>query len=327
MRKTKTLIAPEAVTLIYLALTLIFMVFLGDRLVDPSKMLWGRLYVVGGLVILWVLDYWRASKFTLFLRYMYPLALTGYWYPDCYEFCRCFEYQDVLFAELDQAVFGCQPALIFSENMPQLFWSELFHMGYFSYYLMIAAVVFVPLFACRRDKWQLTEDDAQMWGKSLLAKSSFVTISAFLLYYLIFDFLPVAGPQFYYPFAGLESVRHGSFPAIGDYFATHSDLPPYFGAEGFFQSLVEMMHRAGENPEAAFPSSHVGIGVVIVMLLAKMHKKTTIFIFILFVILCLSTVYIRAHYAVDVIGGLVSGLLFYLILWNVSNYFSSRAQV
>ena len=327
MRKKKRLIAPEVATLVYLALTLVFMAFLANRLANPAHMLWGRLYVVGGLVGFWLLDYFCASKFTLWLRYVYPLALTGYWYPDCYEFCRCFAYQDVLFAEIDQAVFGCQPALLFSENMPQPFWSELFHMGYFSYYLMIAAVVFIPLLACRKkDKHMLGRMDTRLWGHSVLAKSSFVTLSAFLLYYLIFDFLPVAGPQFYYPFAGLENIRNGSFPAIEDYFATHADLPPFFGVEGFFQGLVDMMHRAGENPEAAFPSSHVGIGIVIVMLLWKMHKPTAAVIFVLFIILCFSTVYIRAHYAIDVLGGLVSGLIFYLALWNIANYYSSHSQ-
>ena len=49
-------------------------------------------------------------------------------------------------------------------------------------------------------------------------KMSFVLVTSFFIYYLIYIFVPVAGPQFYFPAIGFDNVSKGIFPAIGDYF-------------------------------------------------------------------------------------------------------------
>ena len=84
-------------------------------------------------------------------------------------------------------------------------------------------------------------------------------------------------------------------------------------------STVEDAHNAGERPTAAFPSSHVGI-TTILMLLAW-HTRNRHFFWILmpfFILMCFATVYIKAHYAIDAIAGLVSGVLIYIIMWNLT---------
>ena len=69
---------------------------------------------------------------------------------------------------------------------------------------------------------------------------------------------------------------------------------------------MHAIQAGAEQPTGAFPSSHVGVTVVI-LLLAK--KRLPLFYKVcvpLTFILILSTVYIKAHYAVDAIFGILS---------------------
>ena len=93
-------------------------------------------------------------------------------------------------------------------------------------------------------------------------------------------------------------------------------MPGYSG--GFFYDCVANAHATGERPTAAFPSSHVGVSTIL-LFLAWRAKNRILFIgvFVLYILLCLSTVYIRAHYAIDVIGGWVSGVAIYFLLQTI----------
>ena len=66
---------------------------------------------------------------------------------------------------------------------------------------------------------------------------------------------------------------------------------------------------------AAFPSSHVGVTTVVMLLALRTRSKGLIFTILPFYILmCFSTVYIYAHYAIDAIAGLLTGILLYFAL-------------
>lgn len=68
---------------------------------------------------------------------------------------------------------------------------------------------------------------------------------------------------------------------------------------------MHFIQNTAEQPTGAFPSSHVGISIII-LLMAK--KKAPVFYKIAWpfvILLIFSTVYIKAHYAIDVIGGLL----------------------
>jgi membrane-associated phospholipid phosphatase len=75
------------------------------------------------------------------------------------------------------------------------------------------------------------------------------------------------------------------------------------------------MHNAGERPTAAFPSSHVGVTLVLLLLAWRSGSRRLFYWVLPFLLLmCLATVYIRAHYAIDVFAGLISGTMIYFIL-------------
>jgi len=91
------------------------------------------------------------------------------------------------------------------------------------------------------------------------------------------------GPQFYFP-------------------PPHNEVPDGY----LFCKLMRFLQSTGEKPTGAFPSSHVGVTFTVVIFVARHCRVLLKYALPLFVILLLSTVYIKAHYLIDVIGGFAS---------------------
>ena len=294
----------EWVMLGYMAITVITMLFTYTKLVNPEAMLWGRLRVLAMTAALWAVYRMVPCRITKMVRIIAQLALLAWWYPDTYEINRMFPNLDHIFAGWEQELFGCQPALYFAKALPWAVVSELMSMGYFMYYPMIALVTFYYFFC----KYHEAE------------RATFVLLTSFFIYYVIFIYVPVVGPTFYYDAVGIRDITHGIFPAMGDYFNTHTDCLPTPGyTDGIFYQLVEDAKSAGERPTAAFPSSHVGVGTVCMLLIWHADNRKMLYVMLPFyVFLCMATVYIQAHYLIDALAGLVSGVIIYFVLMAVS---------
>ena len=294
------LLAAEWVTMGYLVFTLLLMVLFWTKLVNPESMFWGRFRYVVVTLAMWGVYRMVPCRLTMLARIGVQMGFLGWWYPDTYELNRLLPNLDHVFASLEQSLFGCQPSLLFSQTVPYGWFSELMCLGYISYFPLIALTT-VYYFFQRYKEFQM---------------ATFVILTAFFIYYFIFVLLPVTGPQFYYLAAGTEKIAAGIFPQMGDWFLTHSERMASPGwADGYFYHLVDVAHDAGERPTAAFPSSHVGITTVLMMLALRSRSRRLIFTMLPFyVLMCFATVYIYAHYAVDAIAGLISGVAFYYIL-------------
>jgi len=295
------LLAAEWVIVGYLVLTLLLLFFTYTKVHNPESMLWGRIRVLAMMAALWAVYRMWPCRLTMLARITAQLALLSWWYPDTYEFNRMFPNLDHLFAGYEQAVFGCQPALTFAQQWSHPVLSELMHLGYSSYFPLIALVALYYFF-CRYNDF---------------LRASFIILASFFIYYVIFIFLPVTGPQYYYLAAGLDNIANGVFPNVGDYFATHQERLTMPGwSDGFFYQMVENAHSVGERPTAAFPSSHVGITTILLMLaLSARCRWLSIVVLMLLLLMCFATFYIQAHYVIDVVAGLATGLLFYFILY------------
>lgn len=304
----KGLMALEWAMLAYLVFTLVMVFFLYTKMDNPQALIFGRLQVVAMTAALWLVYRIAPCRFTRFVRVAAQLGLLAWWYPDTYEFNRLFPNLDHLFAQWEQAWFGCQPALHFSKELPDAVFSELFDMGYAAYYPMIALTVFYYFIY----KYQEFE------------RVAFIMLASFFIYYIIYIFVPVTGPTFYYKAVGLKEIAQGVFPNVHDYFNTHQDCLPSPGyTDGFFYRLVEDAKEAGERPTAAFPSSHVGVSTICMLLVWHSRNRRLLYCLLPFYFfLCCATVYIQAHYLVDVFGGLVSAAIIYTVL-----LFASRRMV
>ena len=211
----KGLMAIEWVVMGYLAITTLLMLFTYTKVHNPGEMLWGRVQIVIMTLALWAVYRMLPCRFTRLCRILAQMALLSWWYPDTYEFNRMFPNLDHIFAVWEQGLFGCQPALLFSQWCSWSVFSELMILGYWSYYPMI-------------------------------------------------------------------------------------------------YQLVSYAHNACERPTAAFPSSHVGVSTILMLLIwTARNRRLLYWLLPFYVLLCLSTVYIYAHYAIDVLGGWVSAIVLF----------------
>lgn len=293
----KGLMLFEKVVLGYMVLTTLLIMFLYTKLNNPAELLFSRVRILAIMAAMWGVYRLVPCRLLRGLRGFVQLALLGIWYPETYEFNRLFPNLDYLFAGWEQSIFGCQPALLFSAAVPSHIVSELFDMGYGSYYFMIG---FTALFyyAVRYREFE---------------RAVFVILASFFVYYIIYIFLPVVGPTYYYHAVGVRTIAEGVFPNVHDYFLNHSQSLPSPGYEdGIFYQFVESAKAAGERPTAAFPSSHVGISTVCMLLAWHSGNRRLFFVYLPFyVFLCCATVYIQAHYLIDAIAGLLTGIAFY----------------
>ena len=242
----------------------------------------GRFIVVSFILILAYLNQKHTGKFILAVRNFYPLFLLSFFYAETGYMKNIIldTNLDAYFSGIDQAIWGFQPSLQFSKAMSQGWFNELMNVSYFSYYA-ITLVICIALY--RRDK-------------QLSYKPIFIVVFSFYMYYVIFDILPVTGPQYYFDTLAKEPT------------------PPYF-----FGKIMRYLLLEYEKPTGAFPSSHVGLALILSYVAFKEHK-TMFYVSLPFVIgICFATVYLKAHYAIDVLGALITVPVFVVISGSVYN--------
>lgn len=303
-KPVRGLLPIEWAMFLYMGFTFLMILLTYTKLVNPQSMLIGRVQIAIITMALWGVYRLLPCRFIKVIRSFVQMGLLVWWYPDTYELNRVLPNLDHLFATWEQQLFGMQPALAFVHHFSSPIISELMDMGYASYYPLVAAVPLFYLFFYRKE----------------FQRSAFVLTASFFLFYAIYVLLPVVGPTFYFKAIGLEQAAKGVFPPMYDYFNFHQDCLPSPGYhEGFFYHLVEDAKAAGERPTAAFPSSHVGISTICLLLIG--HTKNRMLLYIMFpfyLFLCMATVYIQAHYAIDAFAGLITGVIFYYFLMYIS---------
>ena len=263
----------EIATFVYILITAIYLAVFADRLETPLFHFGIRIAVVILMLLLVWLHNTRRNTVVGFIRYFLPVALLSYWYPETYYYNNfIFSNLDHHFVKFDYSLFGCQPSLEFSKQMPWAWFSELMYLGYFSYFFIFFGTALWCYF----------------FRKELINKIIFVFVGSFYVYYMVFVILPVMGPQFYFP------------PPL-------NDVPDGY----LFCEIMRFLQATGEKPTGAFPSSHVGITLTVVIFVALHFRVLLKYVLPLFVILVLSTVYIKAHYLIDVIGGFASVVVIY----------------
>jgi len=294
-KKDSGLLSVDIVMIVYMIITTIFTLYYGHRLEHFDLLLMRRALVITSIAIgygLWRLYPCRAL---IVIRYTATMMCLIFLYSETYDFASQLPYKDHIFADIDWKMFGYQPSIEFCKSMTNVFWSEALYCGYYCYYYIMFLTMFVFIIYRYRQS----------------NKASFIFLATFFLYYLIYEFLPVAGPYYYFQAIGPEATNSGIYPDLGNYFLTHHEMLPS-ESHGIFSRLVHSLHESDEFPTAAFPSSHVGMGTICMMLLWKGRFKWMFAIMLpLYLLLCVATVYIQAHYFIDAIAGFIVAIIFY----------------
>ena len=297
-KEERTFLAVEKLNLLYNLLTTLLIIILYPRLHNPQEMLMGRFLIVFGTFAAIYIYTLFPSRATRLLRIVGQMALLSYWYPDTFEFNRIFPNLDHLFATAEYTLFACQPAQLFDQVCNHTLWREAFNMGYWAYYPMIVTITLWYFFKKENENERCT----------------FIIMAAFFIYYFIYIFVPVAGPQFYFPVIGDANAAAGIYPEIGNWFDLNPEIAiPQAGKSGLFTNLVNAAQASGERPTAAFPSSHIGISTIIMLLAFRAKRGLALTLAPFYILLCCATVYIKAHYLIDGIAGVTSGVVLYLL--------------
>lgn len=301
--------AVEKLTFIYLFITALVILFIRPSFAVMENLLRARLLIILGILSLAYLSSLKNLRILRFARLSFVGGMLIYFYPETFDINRMLPNHDHLLAELDQFIFGFQPAIVFRKYFNQAWISELLNMGYFAYYPFIIVTCFYLYFK----------------NKRMFQPFIFVVLFAFLSYYLIFILFPTSGPQYYFQVIGLENANAGIFPNIGLFFKNnHIELIKQ-DYTGVFSHMVQNTQQVGERPTAAFPSSHVGISTLIMILVYKYKEYLLLAILSLFYFfLVLATVYIQAHYLIDVFAGLITAVAFYYLGNYVYDLFTRK---
>ena len=195
---------------------------------------------------------------------------------------------DEFLSNLDQNIFKFQPSIEFSKHFNSLFFSELFYFGYFCYYLLPLVVLGIL--------YKFLPQKIEEFG--------FILISSFLLYYFIFIIIPAEGPQFYFTFPD-----------------------NHIEAQGIFGNAIKLIQKNGEAPTAAFPSSHVGISWIVIFWLYQNFRKSVKYFLPFVILLMFSTVYIKAHYFVDVVAGFISAPIVFFLTFKFYKFLNHKLDV
>lgn len=187
---------------------------------------------------------------------------------------------DAFFASLDYRIFGFQPAIQFPRYFQQYrVINEMFFFSYFFYYGLVSTGVWI-LFIRKRYQQAV--------------HTLFIISVSFFIMYVWFIFFPVKGPKYF--FAELHEIWYSNFQGF------------------FFTKIMKGLFNNTNLGGAAFPSSHVALSLIAFILNWKYNRYLIPVYLPLTILLFISTVYLYAHYFVDIPAGIVTGIVLFLLV-------------
>jgi len=261
------------------------------------------LVLIHGLIQLGA--HFPANRFLGFLRQYYPIPLYIGFYPETELLNQLFiqGYLDAHFLKLEHWLFGMQPGLEFMLRFPATWVAEVLYAAYFSFYLMIAGVGMALLL---RDRRQFAH---------------FISVVSFVLYvcYTIYIFLPVVGPRIVDLDLPGVALPQAALPAT-------NYAPPASVQHAVFFRIMGWFYAHFESAGAAFPSSHVAVAICTVYFSFLYLPRIRHVHLIMAILLCISTVYGRYHYVVDVAAGILTAAVLVPLGNRLYFKFGSQSQ-
>jgi membrane-associated phospholipid phosphatase len=187
---------------------------------------------------------------------------------------------DPLLIRIDRALFGTDPTVWMGTHATPLF-TEILQLAYVSYYFILLSVG-VELV--------LTNDRARF------SYVLFVIVYGFFLSYLGYLTFPAVGPRFtLHDFAALNTELPGLWLTNGirDFLNAGESIP------GGIAGAVRNAQRD------AFPSGHTQMTLISLFLAFRYRLRSRWVLSLFGTLLIVSTVYLRYHYVVDLLGGLL----------------------
>lgn len=157
-----------------------------------------------------------------------------------------------------------------------------YHHPWLTELMMLAYIAYLPLVV-----W-LAYQLFRRKGQEELQNYSFGLGLAYLTCFILFILFPAASPRFYF-----------------------QNLPPLRGL--LLRKLMQLVEVSAQYRGGSFPSAHCAAGTVMMFFAWRARKKIFLVITPLILLFFLSTIYGQYHYGVDVLAGILVGLLAILV--------------
>jgi len=272
---------------------------------ETQRVLYTNSMLIVGIIVLAYVDthYTRGSFFRL-ARRLVLLPLIFVLYSEAQVFIKLINpilYDNVL-ANWDLALFGCQPNdVLYKIATPWL--TEFLQFCYVNYFVIFVLIA-VELHIWHNDK--------------LFSEFVDYLFFSFVLTYVLYYILPAIGPRFYlYDFAKLNAELPGVYLTnfFRDFVNTGGGIP-----KGGVPNPQDYIYRD------CMPSGHTWITVTCIYFVIKHRMKLAWYIVPIGIGLIFSTVYMRYHYLVDVLAGLVFSVSCIFIEPKIAMFFKHKLK-
>ncbi|MCX7984572.1 MAG: phosphatase PAP2 family protein [Bacteroidetes bacterium] len=280
----------DVVSIVFLTLLTFLNIIFFQRVEQASLLILVNCSVTIGILLLSKKAYDSRSNIwgALHRWYYYPFIL--FVFKEIYLMVRPIhpiDY-DQLFIAIDRWFFGVDPTVWLSQFAHPIL-TEILQWAYFSYYFLFIILGY-ELF--------------RKYDMSTFDRAAFFIVYGFYLSYLGYFLLPAVGPRF----------------TLHNFYAINEELPGLW-LTPFMREFI----NAGESisfsmPNAidyvqrdVFPSGHTQLTLVIVYLSHQYKISSRWGITLIAILLIISTVYLRYHYVIDLIGG---AAFFFLTMWT-----------
>lgn len=241
------------------------------------------------------------SRVALVLRSFYILPVGYLMYSQVHSYIPLINPNnfDAVLASWDRALFGVNPTeWIHRFSHPVL--TEYFQIWY-NFFQLLLCVPAVSLYLQRRMK------DFRIYAMTVLF--------GFFFSYLLYFIMPAIGPRF----------------ELHDFYSIDRELPGLFLTEPF-RDLI----NAGNNIRAemtnpyefvnrdCMPSGHTMMSVLGILMVWRLRTRWRKLVTIGGVSIIISTVYLRYHYVVDLIAGIILAIGVYLIHEKLARWWERR---
>ena len=242
-----------------------------------------------GLISLAALSTYKAESFFSFLHTFYHLPLIYLFFIQVFSFISVLnpkDYDHMLIA-WDFSLLGVNPTV----------WLQQYSHPILTEFLQIAYVLFF---------FHAFTQTIEHYKKGRIEDADFVTrtiVFGFLLSYLAYFFLPAIGPRF----------------TLHDYSLLNAELPGIWLTE-HLRTIIDSgdgVRLADVNPMSqvhrnCMPSGHTMMTLMNMIIAFKLRSSLRWIFFFMGISLIFATIYLRYHYVVDVLFGIVFA---FLALW------------
>lgn len=278
----------------YIFLTILNLVF-ASRLENWFICVLVNLGIISFVFSIAQLEHKSKSSVWKYIHYWYLAPLILLTFKEIYLMIkpiRIYDY-DHLLIQADRFIFGFDPTVELAKIANPIL-TELLQISYGTFYLL-PIILGVNL----------------MMNKKYLALdfSLFCVVYGFFLSYIGYFFLPAIGPRF----------------TLHDFNSINAELPGLF-LTNILREIVnigESIPAGTPNPAQVvqrdvFPSGHTQMTLITMYLSWKFNSRTKYFLIPNGLLLIFATVYLRYHYVIDLIGGL---LFMIFTIWSGKHLF------